>query len=154
MGQRLAGLICWKGLGDSLRAVAHLEKGPLEDPIAVVELDELYAELGRHEDREKLLANFAFPLPAQVDPITNGERALPGGLARIVERRADLALTRGNPADTIRLLSQTAWQREHQRYVRSTLWRKAQAALGNPDCPVPDLLGEDNLAQFGAYWSA
>ncbi|HEY5909206.1 MAG TPA: DUF5107 domain-containing protein [Verrucomicrobiae bacterium] len=133
--RRIAGLISWKGLNEPAGAVAHLEAGPLEDPIAVVELDELYAELGATRRRAELL-----------------QRAAPH--PRITERRADLALSTGQPSEAIRLLSETEWQREHQRYVRSALWRKAQAALGNPDASVPDSLNEDNLAQFGAYWSA
>ena len=31
---------------------------------------------------------------------------------------------------------------------------KAQAALGKKDAAVPEFLGEDNLARFGAYWSS
>jgi hypothetical protein len=133
--RRIAGLICWKGLKDPASAVPHLEAGPLKDPIAAVELDELYAGLDRHECRRRLL-----------------ERA--AAHPRIIERRADLALRLGNPEETLRLLSETQWQREHQRYVRSTLWREAQAALGRSETPVPEFLNEDNLAQFGAYWSA
>jgi uncharacterized protein DUF5107/uncharacterized protein len=133
--RRIAGLICWRALNDPAEAVAHLEAGPLEDPIAVVELDELYAQAGLDARRARLLRNVA---------------AHP----RITERRADLALKTGDPSEAVRLLSETRWQREHQRYTRTSLWRKAQAALGQPDSPVPDLLNEDNLAQFGAYWSA
>ncbi len=135
--RRLAGLICWKGLRDPARAAGHLEAGPLNDPIAVVELDELYGELGSQYElaRVKLLGNAAFH-------------------PRIIERRAELELRRGNPSATIRLLSETPWQREHQRYVRSELWKKAQAALGVSEILIPDFLNEDNLAQFGAYWSA
>jgi hypothetical protein len=135
--RRIAGLIYWKGLKDPSRAVGHLEAGPLDDPIAIVELDELYAELGPGYDgrRAKLLGS-APPHP------------------RVIERRADLALKLGNPSETIRLLSQAPWQREHQRYVRSELWKTAQEALGCLDTPVPDFLNEDNLARFGAYWSA
>lgn len=133
--RRIAGLIAWKGLRDAAAAVGHLEAGPLHDPIALVELDELYAELGFNERRAELLRN-APPHP------------------RIIERRADLALSNGNPSETIRLLTETRWQREHQRYVRTALWRRAHAELTDPDAPVPDKLNEDNLAQFGAYWSA
>jgi hypothetical protein len=71
----------------------------------------------------------------------------------VIERRADLALTLGKAEETIRLLSETQWPREHQRYVRTELWKKAQAALGRPVEPIPDSLNEDNLARFGAYWS-
>jgi hypothetical protein len=132
--QRVAGLICWKGLNNPAAGVAHLEAGPLHDPIAAVELDELYALLGFHERRQELLRK-APPHP------------------RITERQADLALSSGNPAKAIRLLSETQWQREHQRYVRTELWRNARAAFGDPDTAVPDTLNEDNLARFGAYWS-
>ncbi len=132
--RRLAGLILWKGLHDPARAVAHLEAGPLDDPIAVVELDQLYAELGLTERRLPLL------------------QGAPDH--RLVwERRADLALVIGNPAEALRILKETPWPREHQRYVRTELWQKATAALGQPKAEVPDILNEDNLARFGAYWS-
>ena len=57
--QRIAGLILWKGLNDPDRAVSHLEAGPLDDPMAVVELDELYAALKLHDKRSR--ACFAPP---------------------------------------------------------------------------------------------
>ncbi|MBI5383940.1 MAG: DUF5107 domain-containing protein [Verrucomicrobia bacterium] len=131
---RLAGVILWKALGQPVRAVAHLEAGPLHDPVAVVELDELYAELGLTAQRAELLA-----------------RAPQHRL--VIERRADLALAGAKPAETLRLLTETPWPREHQRYVRTELWKKAKAVLGEPDADVPDFLNEDNLARFGAYWS-
>jgi len=132
--RRIAGLIRWKAMNEPAAAVAHLESGPLHDPIAVMELDELYAVLGLHERRAALLSR------APAHP-------------RVIERRADLALESGNPAEAIRLLSETKWQREHQRYMRTELWRKAEAALGKAAAAVPDSLNEDNLARFGAYWS-
>ena len=132
--RRIAGLICWKALDNPAMAVPHLESGPLQDPIATVELDELYASLAYHEKRVALL---------------KGAPSHP----RVIERQADLALTMGKPEETIRLLSQSRWQREHQRYFRTELWCKAQAALGNSDIQAPEFLNEDNLARFGAYWS-
>jgi hypothetical protein len=132
--RRLAGLIVWKALADPVHAVSFMETGPLGDPVAVVELDELYTELGLTEKRTRLLA----AAPAH---------------RFVTERRAQLALVMGNPAETIRLLTQTDWPREHQRYVRTALWKQAKAALGESDCAIPDFLNEDNLAQFGAYWS-
>jgi hypothetical protein len=132
--RRVAGLIEWKALKAPDRAVALLEDGPLQDPVAVAELDELYAELGLTEKRETLLAK------APVHRLT-------------IERRAALALSQGQPDETLRLLRETTWPREHQRYVRTELWRSAQSALGAPVTGVPDHLHEDNLARFGAYWS-
>lgn len=132
--QRIAGLIRWKALRDPAGAGPHLAAGPRDDPFAIAELDELYAELGLLEQRAALLAD-----------------APPHRL--IVERRAALALASGRPEETVRLLRAQAWPREHQRYVRTELWRRAQAALGQPETPVPEELNEDNLARFGAYWS-
>ena len=132
--QRIAGLILWKARGESARAVAHLEAGPLHDPVAVAELDELHAELGMNDRRAALLSG----APAH---------------RLMTERRASLALAVGNPAECIELLASASWPREHQRYVRTELWKAAHAALGQPAAPVPDELGEDNLARFGAYWS-
>ena len=132
--QRIAGLILWKGLQEPLKAVPHLEAGPLHDPVALVELDQLYAELGLTEKRALCLAR------APSHRLT-------------IERQADLAITRGQPEAAIRLLESVAWPREHQRYVRTELWKKAKSALGEPDATPPDALHEDNLARFGAYWS-
>ncbi len=132
--RRIAGLIEWKALKNPAGAVAHLEAGPLEDAVAVVELDELYAELNQLEKRAALLAR-------------SPHHRL------ITERRADLALATGQPAETIRLLLGTPWPREHQRYTRSDLWKQASLALGKTDTEPPECLGEDNLARFGAYWS-
>lgn len=132
--RRLTGLLLWKAQGQAAAAVSPLAAGPLEDPMAVVELDALFAELGLTAERAALLARG----PAH---------------RRVVERQADLALASGQPAETLRLLAETAWPLEHQRYVRTALWRRARAALGETTDPVPAWLGEDNLAPFGAYWA-
>lgn len=131
---RIAGLILWRTLHQPAAAVPFLEAGPLADPVAVAELDELYTQLGLTEKRGGLLA----AAPAH---------------RLITERRADLAVASGDPAEAIRLLSDTMWPREHQRYVRTDLWRRAMAALGDPAAAVPETLNEDNLALYGAYWS-
>lgn len=133
--RRLAGLILWRGLGDPTGALPLLEAGPLNDPIAVCELDELLVELGQADQRSRLLGA-ASPHP------------------RVIERRADLALTRGQPKVALRLLQSVRWPREHQRYVRTTMWKAAKAALGESVEDVPASLGEDNLAVYGAYWSS
>jgi hypothetical protein len=132
--RRIAGLIFWKALNQPDQALPHLEAGPLYDPVATVELDELYSELGLVQKRRALLGrSTAHPL--------------------VIERRADLALSLGEPQETLRLLEGTDWPRQHQRYTRTELWQKARAALGQPQTPIPEFLGEDNLARFGAYWS-
>jgi hypothetical protein len=132
--QWIAGIIEWHGLDNPAAAVQHLEAGPLRDPFAVAKLDELYEMLDRTEQRRRLLADAP-------------EHRL------IVERRINLALAAGDSSTAIRLLSTTPWPREHQRYVRTQLWKQARTALGEPSDEFPDFLGEDNLASYGAYWS-
>jgi len=131
---RLLGLVLWKGLKRPAEAVIHLRRGPLDDPVAIVELDNLYTELNETAARCDLLAN----APAH---------------RRVIERQADLALTLGRPAEALQLLETTLWPLEHQRYVRTRLWQRARAAMNLPLEPVPEELGEDDLAPFGAYWS-
>jgi len=133
--RRLAGLVRWKALRDPARALPLLEGGPLGDPVAVCELDELLVELGLTAKRAQLLGD----VPTH---------------RRVVERRADLALSLGRPEEALRLLGSVVWPREHQRYVRSALWKAAKAALGEPVDEAPAFLGEDNLAAYGAYWSS
>jgi hypothetical protein len=133
--RRLAGLILWKGLEDPRRALTFLRDGPPEDPVAVVELDTLLAELGETSERAGLLSGA-------------GEHRL------LVERRADLALAQGRPELTLRLLEGTRWPRELQRYVRTDLWRKARERLGRESGEVPESLNEDSLARHAAHWPA
>lgn len=133
-GHRLAGLILWHGLKQPEDAVARLERGPLSDPMACVELDRLYAQLGRIDRRRALLAS----APDH---------------RRIIERKADLSLAMGQPGEALRILLETPWPLEHQRYVRTRLWNAARRAMGMEAGNKPESLGEDDLAEFGAYWS-
>jgi hypothetical protein len=132
--RRLAGLILWRGLRQLDRAVAHLEAGPLHDPVAVKELDELYTELGQTDKRRSFLEH------------SEAHRL-------VVERKAHLLLETGRAREALQLLASTSWPKEHQRYVRTELWKRAKSALGEADAKPPDYLGEDDLARFGAYWS-
>ncbi len=170
--RRLAGLIRWKGLGQAEQALALLEQGPLDDPIAVCELDELLAaqgamkSVGSHSDLHRGDEPVS---PGQgTRPTACGPGAITGlclakrqqllasapAHRRMVERQADLALAQGRPEETLRLLSSQPWPREHQRYVRSALWRRAKAVLGEEATGIPAFLGEDELAPYGAYWSS
>ena len=119
---------------DGEKARFHLERSPLHDPVAAAKLDEVYESQGLLDERQRLLKD------QPLHPL-------------VVERKASLALACNNPELTLELLSSTYWQRQHQRYVRTELWREACRRLGKDSSNVPELLGEDSLAQFGAYWS-
>lgn len=69
----------------------------------------------------------------------------------VIERRVQLLIDRGEPTAAKSLLMDTPFQRVHQSYTRTDLWRQVCAALGEAESPIPETLGEDRLAQFGAY---
>ena len=69
----------------------------------------------------------------------------------IIERRVQLFIDNGRIQDARNLLLSTSFQKIHQSYIRTDLWRQICERLGEPSDPVPRSLGEDRLARFGAY---
>lgn len=69
----------------------------------------------------------------------------------LAERRASLLIDCGETQAALDLLRNTRFQLVHQRYERTRLWRKAEANLGLKPVDYPAWLGEDDLAEFGAY---
>jgi len=69
----------------------------------------------------------------------------------IAERRASLLLDCGDAQAARAVLSGTRFQRVHQRYERTRLWRRIESMLGLTPVTYPSWLGEDDLAEFGAY---
>jgi hypothetical protein len=57
----------------------------------------------------------------------------------------------GDPSGAKELLLSTEFQKIHQRYIRTDLWRQICELLNEPFYPIPEQLGEDRLARFGAY---
>jgi len=70
---------------------------------------------------------------------------------RIIERRVQLLIDKGDFQEAKRLLLSTPFQKVHQRYVRTALWKQLCEKLNEPCLPIPADLGEDQLAAFGAY---
>lgn len=69
----------------------------------------------------------------------------------LAERRASLLIDSGNSQAAFDLLKSTHFQLVHQRYERTRLWRQVEASLGLEPVEYPSWLGEDDLAEFGAY---
>jgi hypothetical protein len=68
----------------------------------------------------------------------------------IVERQAALLLDQGRPPAARARLTVGRFQLIHQRYARTELWRRIGSECGTDAVNQP-ALGEDDLAQFGAY---
>ncbi len=69
----------------------------------------------------------------------------------IIERRVQLLIDKGETQSARDLLLSTPFQKVHQSYARTDLWRQICEKLGESSDPIPRSLGEDRLARFGAY---
>jgi hypothetical protein len=69
----------------------------------------------------------------------------------IIERRIQLLIDKGEFSKAKDLLLNTPFQKVHQTYTRTNLWNQICKKLNESCVPIPDNLGEDRLATFGAY---
>jgi hypothetical protein len=69
----------------------------------------------------------------------------------ILERRVQLLIDKNQFLEAKKLLLSIKFQKVHQTYTRTNLWRHICGGLKEPFEPIPLSLGEDKLANFGAY---
>lgn len=69
----------------------------------------------------------------------------------LIERKVQLLIDKGNIQQAKDLLLSVQWQKVHQTYTRTGLWVQICEKLKVPYLPIPQQLGEDQLARFGAY---
>jgi hypothetical protein len=69
----------------------------------------------------------------------------------IVERRVQVLIDGGDFEAAKELLLSIPFQKVHQTYNRTDLWMQICEKLSRPCDPIPQSLGEDALARFGAY---
>ena len=105
-------------------------------PQVVIERDKTLAALGREtlEERKRWL-----------DAISALDDEW------VAERRANLLHDIGDPEGAMNVLRNTHFQLVHQRYERTRLWRRLEVDTGMEPGEFPAWLGEDDLAEFGAY---
>ena len=105
-------------------------------PQVIIERDKLLRSLGLQTipEREKWLAKVA---------ALNDEW--------VIERRVQLLIDKGEIKEAKTLLLSTHFQKVHQTYTRTGLWKQITDKLNIPFLPIPAQLGEDRLANFGAY---
>lgn len=105
-------------------------------PQVVVERDRALASLGRETLEER--AQWLAAVSALDDEW-------------VAERRASLLIDKGDLRAALNVLETTRFQLVHQRYERTRLWRQVERALGLEPVDCLAWLGEDDLAEFGAY---
>jgi len=69
----------------------------------------------------------------------------------IVERKVQLLIDKNEIQNARQLLLSVPFQKVHQTYSRTGLWLQICENLKEPCNPIPESLGEDRLARFGAY---
>ncbi|MGN6543065.1 MAG: DUF5107 domain-containing protein [Ginsengibacter sp.] len=69
----------------------------------------------------------------------------------VIERRVQLLIDEDKAEQAKDLLLSVPFQKVHQTYTRTDLWEQITKKLNIPFLPIPEQLGEDRLAHFGAY---
>jgi hypothetical protein len=69
----------------------------------------------------------------------------------IIERRIQLLIDKGEFEEAKKLLLSVSFQKIHQTYTRTGLWKQICDKTGDNCNDIPPQLGEDQLANFGAY---
>jgi hypothetical protein len=69
----------------------------------------------------------------------------------IIERKVQLLIDKGEIQIARELLLSVPFQKVHQTYTRTGMWLQICEKLKEPCYPIPQVLGEDRLARFGAY---
>jgi hypothetical protein len=105
-------------------------------PQVIIERDKVLRGLGKQtiHEREKWLS--------KVDALKD---------EWVIERRVQLLIDKDEPQKAKDLLLSTVFQKVHQTYTRTGLWKQITDKLKMPFLPIPVQLGEDRLATFGAY---
>jgi hypothetical protein len=134
----LARLLKVKGKNQEAVTVIESVKEPWLQlhPQVIVERDKLLRTLGSQTiiEREQWLA--------KVDALND---------EWIIERKIQLLIDKGEFEKAKTLLLSTSFQKVHQTYTRTGLWKQITEKLNIPFLPIPLSLGEDRLANFGAY---
>ncbi len=138
--QALAGRLALRHRSDARRALAHFRAIESEaislHPQVVFERDLALSAEGKGALEER--ARWLHAVSALQDE-------------SLVERRVSLLLDQGKSEDAHRLLKEARFSLVHQRYERTRLWRQIERQLGLDPVSWPSWLGEDDLAEFGAY---
>jgi len=124
-------------LQDAKKAYDEIQEAWLQlHPQVVIERDKVLRALGPStiQERERWLA--------RVDALKD---------EWIIERKIQLLIDQGKYEEAKDLLLSTPFQKVHQTYSRTGMWKQITEKLNIPFYPIPSSLGEDQLASFGAY---
>jgi hypothetical protein len=126
-----------KDMTGALNAMNSIKEPWLQiHPQVIIERDKILRNLGSRNlaERERWLS--------KVDALND---------EWVIERKVQLLIDKGEYQQAKDLLLSTHFQKVHQTYTRTSLWMQICEKLNISCNPVPYQLGEDRLANFGAY---
>jgi hypothetical protein len=100
-------------------------------------------------ERDKVLRNIGLQTIAEREKWLSQVDALKDEW--IMERKVQLLIDKGDIKHAKDLLLSVPFQKVHQTYTRTGLWMQICEKLKISYLPIPESLGEDHLAVFGAY---
>jgi hypothetical protein len=100
-------------------------------------------------ERDKILRALGTQTLAEREQLLNKVGALKDEW--IIERKVQVLIDKGEIQNARELLLSVPFQKVHQTYTRTGMWLQICEKLKEPCYPIPQVLGEDRLARFGAY---
>jgi BDI_1685-like, C-terminal domain/Domain of unknown function (DUF5107) len=143
---------CNTGVAKALLGRLHRARGDIKEAAAAIEaIQEPWLQLHPQVvvERDKALRNLGKQTLAEREKWLSKVNALEDEW--VVERKVQVLIDRGEFEEAKELLLSIAFQKVHQTYNRTELWMQICENLNRSCYPIPQSLGEDALARFGAY---
>jgi hypothetical protein len=143
---------CKIGVARALLARLYQAKGDTRNAAAALEaIREPWLQLHPQVvvERDKILRALGTQTLAEREQWLNKVGALKDEW--IIERKVQLLIDQGEILNARQLLLSFPFQKVHQTYTRTGMWLQICEKLREPCDPIPQVLGEDHLARFGAY---
>src|SRR5260370_28976408 len=140
------------GVASALLARLYQAKGDARKALAALEaIQEPWLQLHPQVvvERDRILRALGTQTLAEREQWLNKVGALKDEW--IIERRVQLLIDKGEIQNARQLLLSVPFQKVHQTYTRTGMWLRICEKLRQPCNPIPQVLGEDRLARFGAY---
>jgi len=140
------------GVAAALLARLYQAKGETKNAVAAMEsIVEPWLQLHPQVvvERDRILRALGIQTLAERERWLNDVGALKDEW--LIERKVQLLIDKGDIKNARQLLLSVPFQKVHQTYTRTEMWLQICEKLKEPCHPIPQVLGEDRLARFGAY---
>ena len=143
---------CKVGIAEAFLARLYQARGDNENAATAIEsIEEPWLQLHPQVviERDRILRALGTQTLAEREDWLNKAGALKDEW--IIERKVQLLIDKGAIPSAKQLLLSVPFQKVHQTYTRTAMWMQICEKLKEPCNPIPEVLGEDRFARFGAY---